>query len=78
MTNTGALPSKGEQSTPDGSSARPFVVVVEFSITLTSQVPATGVRRIGAPVTKLFTTHPPSQALGVAPRNVANVEPELQ
>lgn len=78
MTNTGALPSKGEQSTPDGSSQRPFVVVVEFSITLTSQVPATGVRRIGAPVTKLFTQHPPSQALGVAPRNVGNVKPELQ
>lgn len=78
MTNTGALPSKGEQSTPDGSSSRPFVVVVEFSITLTSQVPATGVRRIGAPVSKLFTQHPPSQALGVAPRNVGNVEPELK
>jgi hypothetical protein len=78
MTNSGALPSKGEQSTPDGSSSRPFVVVVEFSITLTSQVPATGVRRIGAPVSKLFTQHPPSQALGVAPRNVGNVEPELR
>jgi len=78
MTNTGAQPSKGEQSTPDGSSSRPFVVVVEFSITLTSQVPATGVRRIGAPVAKLFTQHPPSQALGVAPRNVGNVEPELK
>ena len=77
MTNTGTLPSKGEQSTPDGSSTRPFVVVVEFSITLTSTVPATGVRRIGAPVTKLFTSHPASRALGVAPRNVSNVAPEL-
>ncbi len=78
MTNGGALPRKGEQSTPDGSSQRPFVVVVEFSLTLTSTVPAAGVRRIGAPVTKLFTQHPPSQALGVAPRNVGNVTPELQ
>ncbi|NUZ08358.1 DUF6603 domain-containing protein [Piscinibacter koreensis] len=78
MTNTGALPSKGEQSTPDGSAARPFVVVVEFSITLTSQVPATGVRRVGAPVTRLFTSHPPSRALGVAPRKIGSVEPELK
>jgi hypothetical protein len=78
MTNTGTLPSKGEQSTPDGSSTRPFVVVVEFSITLTSTVPATGVRRIGAPVTKLFTSHPASRALGVAPRNVGNVTPEIK
>ena len=41
MTNTGALPAKGEDSTPDGSSSRPFVVVVEFSMTFTSTVPAT-------------------------------------
>ena len=78
MTNTGALPSKGEQSTPDGSSARPFVVVVEFSITLTSQVP--GHRR--APHRRAGDEalhHAPAEpALGVAPRNVANVEPELK
>ena len=78
MTNAGTLPSKGEESTPDGSSSRPFVVVVEFSITLTSTVPATGVRRVGAPAAITFTSHPPSRALGVAPRNVANVTPEIR
>jgi hypothetical protein len=41
MTSFGALPAKGEKSTPDGSAARPFIVVVEFGLTFTSTVPDT-------------------------------------
>ncbi|MFT3666668.1 DUF6603 domain-containing protein [Piscinibacter sp.] len=78
MTNSGALPAKGEQSTPDGSSARPFVVTVEFSMTFTSTVPAVRVTRRLAPATQPATTaHPPSRALGVAPMDRANVAPTL-
>ena len=36
MVNTGALPARGEDSTPDGSASRPFVVVNEFSMTFTT------------------------------------------
>jgi hypothetical protein len=75
MTNTGTLPAKGEDSTPDGSSARPFVVVVEFSMTFTSTVPAVTVRRNVAPAPITTSAHPPSRALGVAPMDVSAVEP---
>ncbi|MCE3285525.1 MAG: putative transcriptional activator SRCAP-like protein, partial [Steroidobacteraceae bacterium] len=73
MTNTGVLPAKGEQSTPDGSSARPFVVVVEFSMTFASTVPATQVTRTGAGQSSFA----PSRALGVAPMEVADVSPTI-
>src|SRR6185436_4353385 len=74
MINTGALPAKGEQSTPDGSSARPFVVVVEFSMTFTSTVPATSVSRtLAPPVMTTKTSHPASRSLGVAPMDVSDV-----
>lgn len=77
MTNTGTLPAKGEDSTPDGSSSRPFVVVVEFSMTFTSTVPAVTVRRNVAPAPITTTAHPPSRALGVAPMDVSAVEPTI-
>ena len=51
---------KGEWSTPDGSSSRPFVVVVEFSLTFTSTVPATGVTRTLAPAVQASSSHAPS------------------
>ena len=73
MTNTGALPAKGEQATPDGSSTRPFVVVVEFSMTFTSTVPATQVARTLAGT----TSHTPSRALGVAPMDASDVTPTI-
>ena len=66
MTSSGALPAKAQDATPDGSSARPFVVVVEFSLTFTSTVPATIVTRTQA-AANATTTHTPSRALGVAP-----------
>jgi hypothetical protein len=76
MTADGALPAKGEQSTPDGSAARPFVVVVEFSLTFTSTVPATSVKRTQA-ATGSVTQHAPSRALAVAPMISGPVEPQI-
>jgi hypothetical protein len=76
MTSFGAQPSKGENSTPDGSEARPFVVVVEFGLTFTSTVPATAVTRTLA-ATNATTTHAPSRALGVAPMQASNVQPTI-
>ena len=75
MTSFGALPAKGEKSTPDGSAARPFVVVVEFGLTFTTVVPATKVTRTSAP--SPTTNHAPSRALGVAPMLESNVTPTI-
>ncbi len=73
MTASGAQPSKGEDSTPDGSAARPFVVVVEFGLTFTSTVPATSVKRtLGT-----TTTHNPSRAIAVGPMGAGTVEPQI-
>lgn len=75
MTNAGTLPAKGEQSTPDGSPGRPFVVVVEFSLTFTSTVPASRITRtLGGAGT---TSHAPSRALGVAPMDTADITPTI-
>jgi hypothetical protein len=76
VTSFGALPSKGEDSTPDGSAARPFVVVVEFGLTFTSTVPTTTVTRALA-TTGATTSHPPSRSLGVAPMGSSNVQPTV-
>ncbi len=76
MTAFGALPAKGEDSTPDGSAARPFVVVVEFGLTFTSTIPATTVTRTLA-ASNATSSHPPSRALGVAPMNASNVQPTI-
>jgi hypothetical protein len=76
MTADGALPAKGEQSTPDGSAGRPFVVVVEFSMTFTTTVPATSVRRVQA-ATGSVTQHTPSRALAVAPMISSPIEPQI-
>jgi len=75
MTSFGALPSKGEDATPDGSSARPFVVVVEFGLTFTTTVPAVLVTRSGVAVPT--TRHDPSRALAVGPMGEGTVEPEI-
>jgi large repetitive protein len=76
MTSSGALPAKGEDSTPDGSAARPFVVVVEFGLTFTSTVPATKVTRTLAPA-GATSSHAPSRAIGVAPMDASNVQPTI-
>ncbi|HEY2925404.1 DUF6603 domain-containing protein, partial [Piscinibacter sp.] len=77
MANTGTLPAKGENSTPDGSSQRPFIVVVEFSVTFTSTVPASRVNRTLAPAAITSTSYAPSRALGVAPMDTASVTPTV-
>ncbi len=76
MTSFGTLPAKGENATPDGSAARPFIVVVEFGLTFTSTIPATTVVRTNAEA-DATSSHPPSRALGVAPMDVPNVQPEI-
>lgn len=76
MTAAGAQPSKGKDSTPDGSSVRPFVVVAEFALTFTSTVPAVTVTRVQAATTPT-TTHAASGALGVAPMIVSDVLPTI-
>lgn len=76
ITSFGALPAKAENSTPDGSEARPFVVVVEFGLTFTSTVPAATVTRTSA-AANATTTHAPSRALGVAPMQASNIQPTI-
>lgn len=71
MVSAGAQPAKGEQATPDGSAARPFVVVPEFGLIFTSTVPTVEVSAGGAAA----TTHNPSRALGVAPMGTASMRP---
>jgi len=72
MVNTGALPARGEDSTPDGSSSRPFVVVNEFSMTFTTTVPATGISRtLPRADQQASSPHLPSASLGVAPMGAA-------
>lgn len=79
ITSAGALPSKGEQSTPDGSSTRPFIVVVEFSLTFTSTVPATNVTRAQPPAGMASTSqHAANRAIGVAPMDKANLQPGVK
>jgi hypothetical protein len=76
ITSHGALPAKGEDATPDGSSARPFVVVVEFGLTFTSTVPAASVTRTNA-AANATTQHPPSRSLGVAPMDASDLVPAI-
>ncbi len=77
LTSFGAQPAKGEDSTPDGSAARPFIVVAEFGMTFTSTVPATHVTRVQAPVDET-TAHAPSRAIGVAPMGVSDRQPTIK
>jgi hypothetical protein len=74
ITSFGALPAKGENSTPDGTSERPYMVVVEFGLTFTSTVPATKLTRTQGSGT---TQHASSRALCVAPMLASNVLPEI-
>jgi hypothetical protein len=79
MTSFGALPAKAEKSTPDGSAARPFVVVAEFGLTFTSTVPARTVERIlPGPEEPASTDHAPRGALGVAPMRASGIRPAIR
>ena len=77
MTNAGALPAKGEKSTPDGSSSRPFVVVVEFADLHQHRAGHQRDAHARAPAAQASSSHAPSRALGVAPMDAANVTPTI-
>ncbi len=62
-----------ETRTADGSAARPFEVLPEFEMTVTSTVPS-GALRFGAQ----DTTHAPSAVLGIAPMAIANAATTLE
>ena len=57
---------------PDGTAGRPFVVTAEFSMTVTTQVPATRLD-VGGTV----SSHSPTHALAIAPMQVPTVDPVL-
>ena len=57
---------------PDGTTGRPFVVTAEFSMTVTTQVPASRLD-VGGTV----STHAPTHTLGIAPMQVASLDPVL-
>ena len=73
----GALPSGGEVPTPDGSSDRPFVVAPEFSLVLTTLVPASDLQ-VTSPSGVAVEHHSPSRRLGVAPMGTAAVDPVVE
>ena len=78
ITSSGAQPSGGSIPTPDGGADRPFVVVCEFSLVLTSTVPATDIvlkRPAGNDAPRHFT---PTKALGVAPMGTGSVSPKIE
>ncbi|HSC90825.1 MAG TPA: DUF6603 domain-containing protein [Gaiellaceae bacterium] len=77
VVSSGAQPSGGDAPTPDGSSDRPFVVVAEFSLVLTSTVPATDVRGAGGGAA-LVPHQTPSRALGVAPMGTGSIAPTIE
>ena len=76
MVALGASPAKGDDSTPDGSGVRPFVVVPEFGLAFSSIVPAVEVNRSG-PGGDVVSTHPSSGLIGVAPMGTAVVRPRI-
>ena len=67
VTTYGVQPSGAGQPTADGTPDRPFVVVCEFGLILTSTVPLARLSPDGQPA----TDHPPSRVLGVAPMGTA-------
>ncbi len=77
ITSSGAQPSGGNAPTPDGSGDRPFLVTPEFSLVLTTIVPATDLRlhSPGGDDTHHFA---PTRQLGVAPMGAAAVAPTLE
>src|SRR5581483_4983068 len=73
----GAQPSGGNAPTPDGAADRPFVVVCEFSLVLTSTVPATDFM-ISGPGGIGISHHAPTRQLGVAPMGTSSVSPRIE
>ena len=61
-------------ATPDGSDAKPFVVISEFELSVTTTVPIVEVRADGVASAR----NDPSEALGVAPMGKPKIEPGLR
>ena len=80
ITGRGALipkPGPGgakDVKTPDGSDDKPFVVVSEFEVSMTTTVPIVEVRIDGV----VSARNNPSQAIGIAPMNKPKTEPALR
>ena len=76
ITRDGVQPSRNDQSTPDGTAERPFIVVPEFSLTFASTVPAHWIDRV-SPAATDSSEHRPSRALGVAPMEKDGLQPRI-
>ncbi len=80
ITTFGAQPSGSGDPTPDGMPDRPYVVVAEFGLILTSVVPAdrhTYTSRSGSSVFEVPATLPASRTLGVAPMGQGAMSPRI-
>ncbi len=80
ITSFGTQPSGSGAPTPDGKPDRPFIVVAEFGLVLTTVVPAASeshTTRSGASVVEIPTSHPPSRTLGVAPMDEGAMTPRI-
>jgi hypothetical protein len=73
ITTFGVAPSGSGDPTPDGTSQRPFKVVAEFGLIVTSTVPVTAV----SPAPGMAPSHPPSRTLGVAPMGASSLATTL-
>ncbi len=77
ITSSGAQPSGGNAPTPDGGADRPYVVVCEFSLILTSIVPATDIK-LTSPGGIAVSHFAPTRQLGVAPMGTGSVAPTIE
>ena len=76
ITTFGAQPSGSGAPTPDGKPDRPFVVVAEFGLILTTVVPASRVVTV-SPSGITLDIHNPSRTLGVAPMDSGSMTPQV-
>jgi hypothetical protein len=73
ITTYGVAPSGSGDITPDGTAQRPYKVVAEFGLIVTSTVPITDV----TPATGMASHHAPSSVLGVAPMGTPSLATTL-
>jgi hypothetical protein len=76
ITTFGAQPSGSGAPTPDGKPDRPFIVVAEFGLILTTVVPASRVVTV-SPSGVTLDVHNPSRTLGVAPMDSGSMTPQV-
>ena len=73
ITTFGVAPSGSGDPTPDGTAQRPYKVVAEFGLIVTSTVPVTAV----SPAPGMAPSHPPSRTLGVGPMGTSSLATTL-